>query len=64
LRAVGELPICGRNRDARTHERVVASQPEFARPPLFASAAGRSGGFQPLTENPGGWKAAPPSGPA
>ena len=32
------LPICGRNIDARTHERVVASQPEFF-PRLQVAAA-------------------------
>lgn len=33
------LPICGRNIDARTHERVVASQPACSHPPRIASAA-------------------------
>ena len=33
------LPICGRNIDARTHERVVASQPEYLRRPRIAAAA-------------------------
>jgi hypothetical protein len=33
------LPICGRNIDARTHECVVASQPEYLRRPVIAAAA-------------------------
>jgi len=35
---IAVLPICGRNIDARTHERVVASQPEFF-PRLHVAAA-------------------------